>query len=233
MDFSTDVGASSRSGRQGPVVGDFWLRLTVRAQRPWRVGRAGDSSVSLDEWAVAHGFEVAHGVLDRGRTPCRPVLSTSAVGGLDELRRAAVVWAERLGDAGFSVVRTRIEAAPWDDGVPATDAEAASLPRHSHFAHRVTLRLPIPYDTQRLAFVAERHGAHVARDVRRVLSRGVQERVVTQGVRGVGRATARGCLDRLLDELVAEGFRPADAEECLVVDDDNPALDGGWVEEHG
>ncbi|MFD7220678.1 hypothetical protein ACFV9P_06635 [Streptomyces sp. NPDC059892] len=226
MDFSTETGASPHREPHrepqrdlGPIIsGDFETLLTVRADRPDRVA-------CLHDWAAAHGLAVSLVVLDRGRTPSRPTLTLPGRGTLDEQHRAAERCAERLAEAGFPVVRTKLVAAPWNEGVPQTDAEAAALPPHCHFEHHVTLRLPIPYDTQRLAAVAERHGAHVSRAARRVLSHGVQERSVTQRARGVGRPAARARLDALLDGLMVAGFRPADIAEEFVLHDDAPVPD--------
>ncbi|MFE7569702.1 hypothetical protein ACFU76_22495 [Streptomyces sp. NPDC057539] len=218
MDFSTETGASPELGRA--IEGDFKTLLTVRADRP-------DQVACLHDWAAAQGLAVTLVVLDRGRTPSRPTLTLPGTGTLDEQRRAAERCAERLAAAGFPVVRTRLVAAPWNEGVPGTDAEAASLPAYCHFEHHVTLRLPIPYDTHRLAAVAERHSAHVSRAARRVPARGVQERSVTQRARGVGRPAARARLDALLDGLMVAGFQPADIEEEFVLHDDAPIPDEG------
>lgn len=177
MDFSTDVGAAARRDPGPAVDGDFTTRLTVRADRP-------ETAARLADWAASHGLALTRVVLDRGRTPSRPVLTLRGTGTLDSQRRTAELWSVRLTEAGFAVIRTKIAAAPWNDGVPQSDAEAAVLPAGCHFVHRVTLRLPIPYDTKRLAVVAERHAARVSRAARRVLPGGVQERVLIQ----IGRA---------------------------------------------
>ncbi|MFJ9207669.1 hypothetical protein [Streptomyces sp. NPDC102264] len=222
MDFSTETGASPHREPQRDLgqtlKGDFQTLLTVRADRPDRVA-------CLHDWAAAHGLAVSLVVLDRGRTPSRPTLTLPGTGTLDEQHRAADRCAERLAEAGFPVVRTKLVAAPWNEGVPQTDGEAATLPPYCHFEHHVTLRLPIPYDTQRLAAVAERHSAHVSRAARRVLSRGVQERLLTQRARGVGRPAARARLDALLDGLMVAGFQPADIAEEFVLHDDAPVPD--------
>ncbi|MFJ2439091.1 hypothetical protein ACIOWG_01195 [Streptomyces sp. NPDC087658] len=224
MDFSTEIGASPQHGLGRTIEGEFTTRLTVRTDCP-------DRAAPLGEWAAAHGLALTPGVLDRGRTPSRPTLVLRGTGCLDEQRRAAERCVLRLAEAGFTVVRTKLEAAPWNTGVPQTDAEAATLPARCHFEHRVTLRLPIPYDTTRLTTAVQRYSAHVSRDARRALPGGVQERSVTQQVRGAGRPAARARLDALLDGLVGAGFQPADVEEEFVLYDDNPAVDGGWVEE--
>ncbi|MGW2057961.1 hypothetical protein ACWCOZ_29305 [Streptomyces sp. NPDC001840] len=216
MDFSTDTGRA--------IEGEFETHVTVRADRPGTVA-------ALAEWAAARGLKLTHIVLDRGRTPSQPMLTLRGSGSLDQQRRAAERCAEELARDGFTVVRTKTEAAPWNSGVPQTDAEAAALPAHCHFEHHIKLRLPIPYDTQRLAAVVERHSAHISRNARRVLSGGVQERFVTQRARGVGRPAARARLDALLDGLITAGFQPVDIEEEFVLHDDNPAVDSGWIEE--
>ncbi|MFJ5221976.1 hypothetical protein [Streptomyces sp. NPDC088400] len=225
MDFSTDPGASPRRALCRTIEGDFETHMTVRADhRP-------DTVVSLRDWAVVHGLAFTATVLDRGRTPSRPTLTLYGTGSLEEQLRAAEQCAARLAEAGFTVVRTKIEAAPWNEGVPQTDAEAATFPAHCHFEHRLKLRLPIPYDTKRLAAVAERHSAHVSRTARHILPGGVQERYVTQLARGVGRPVARARVDALLDGLIAAGYRPVDLREEFVLHDDNPTVDNGWTEE--
>ncbi|MGS2590344.1 hypothetical protein [Streptomyces hebeiensis] len=206
--------------------GDFATHLTVRTLR-----RRGVTAVPLHEWAAAQGLELTRTVLDRGRTPAGPVLTRRSRGTFEEQRSAAERWAGLLAGAGFTVVRTRIEAAPWNEDVPRTDAEAAALPAQLHFEHRATVRLSIPYDTGRLAAVAERHHAHVARTARQVLPGGTQERCVIQRVRSAGRPSARARLDALIDALIADGFRPVDVSEEFVLHDDNPAVDSGWSEE--
>jgi hypothetical protein len=226
MSFGANIGASSVRRDGAGVVGDFRILLTLGPS-----ARVRDPRV-LDEWAHRQGFTLDHGLLDRGRTPCRPVLSVEGSGDLPSQRATAERWAARLRDLGYRVARTRIEAAPWNDGVPQTDAEAeAEGLTHCHFTHRVTVRLRIPYDTRRLAATAGKHAAGLSRLVRKVPSRGVQERVVVQCVRGAGRTTARGRLEELLDGLLSCGFRAVDVEEVYVVHDDNPVADAGWYAE--
>ncbi|MEV7421529.1 MULTISPECIES: hypothetical protein [unclassified Streptomyces] len=224
MDFRTEIGASPRRDLDRSIEGDFETHLTVRADRR-------DRAAALGDWAAAHGLPLSHVVLDRGRTPSRPTLTLRGSGSLDGQRRATEGCVQRLAEAGFTVVRTKLVAAPWNDGVPQNDAEAAALPAHCRFEHRVTLRLAIPYHAGRLTAVVEEHRAHVSRDARRALPGGVQERVVTQHVAGAGRPAARARLETLLDALIDAGFQPADTHEEFVLYDDNPAADGGWVEE--
>ncbi|MEW1722235.1 hypothetical protein [Streptomyces sp. NPDC093109] len=236
MDFRAETGASPRRDLGRTIEGEFETQLTVRADRRGRVERADradrtDRAGALDEWAAAHGLRLTHVVLDRGRTPSRPTLTLRGSGRLDEQRHATERCVRRLAEAGFTVVRTRLAAAPWNEGVPRNGAEAAAFPACCRFEHRVTLRLPIPYHAGRLTAVVEQHAAHLSRDARRALPGGAQERAVTQRVRGVGRPVARVRLGALLDGITGAGFQPVDVQEEFVLYDDNPAADGGWVEE--
>ncbi|AXG80197.1 hypothetical protein [Streptomyces paludis] len=239
MDFRAETGASPRPDLSRTIEGDFETHLTVRTDRRGRAERAerahhadrADRAGALADWAAAHGLRLTHVVLDRGRTPSRPTLTLCGSGSLDEQRHATERCVRSLAEAGFTVVRTRLAAAPWNEGVPRNDAEAAALPAYCRFEHRVTLRLPIPYHAGRLTAVVERHTAHLSRDARRVLPGGAQERAVTQRLRGLGRPEARVRLEALLDALTRAGFQPVDVREEFVLYDDNPAADGGWVEE--
>ncbi|WP_329455714.1 hypothetical protein [Streptomyces sp. NBC_01497] len=207
-----DISSFSARRVGGQVVGDFRLRLTVG------VGRARE----VAGWARQWGFDVEGGVLDRGRTPGRPTVVRESAGDLPGQHAIAAQWAQRLAADGFRVVRTRIEAAPWNDGVPQTDDEAATSPPR-WFAQRVTVRLPIPYDTRRLSAVAGRHSARLSRQARTIPTRGAQDRVLVQCVREVGRQSARLRLEGLLGGLADAGLRAMDVEEAYVVYDDGPS----------
>lgn len=222
-------GPDGRDGPDGPdgtrdFAGEFETHVTI--------GTPQDDPRSVEalaRWAESHGIKFTHILLARGRTPSQPMLTLSGTGTLTGQRRTARALAERLTAAGFPVVRTKIEAAPWNDGVPRTAEDARRLPGHCHFEHHVKLRLPYGYDAALLAAVSERHDAHVSRNARRVHADGVQERFVTQRVHGSGRPAARAALEGLLAALTAAGFAPSETEEEFVVEDDNPGVDAGWL----
>ncbi|WP_051839171.1 hypothetical protein [Streptomyces sp. NRRL F-5126] len=208
-----DIGSSSPHRlAAGQIVGDFSLRFTLG------IGIGREPSA----WAREHGFLVEGGVLDRGRTAGRPTVVRECAGDLATQRARAEEWGGRLARDGFRVVRTRIEAAPWNEGVPQSDAEAAAFPCR-WFAHRVTVRAAIPYETGRLVRAAGGCSARLSRLARAVPARGVQERLLVQRAPGVGRRGARARLEELLAALVAAGFRAVDVEEAYVVHDDGPA----------
>ncbi|MGA3489271.1 nucleotidyl transferase AbiEii/AbiGii toxin family protein [Micromonosporaceae bacterium DT55] len=203
------------------VIGHFEIHITVAAPDVDRLALFADT----------HGLKYTHVVLDGGRTPSQPMLTLTGNGFLDGQRRTAEQWAARLRHAGLYVVRTKIEAAPWCSGVPATDEEAAAQPPGRYFEHHVKLLLP-PGVTPLVAAteLAERHDARLSRNARRIREDGHRERFVTQRCYGVGRAAARARLDALVAAFTADGHDIAAVEEEYVVFDDRIGLDAEWLE---
>ncbi|MFC4514070.1 hypothetical protein [Streptomyces ehimensis] len=206
-------------------AGDFEAHLTVRADD-------GPATVdALERYAAGHGMKCAHIVLDRGRTPSQPMLTLRGSGRLPVVREAVEAAARGVRGAGFAVVRTKIEATPWAEGVPRTDAEAAALGARYYFEHHVKLLLTPGTDTSALTALAEAHAAHLSRNARRVRADGRAERFVTQRCRLVGRPTAERRLDALLTALRDAGYDMASSEREFVVHDSDETVDDGWIDE--
>ncbi|MBB1252032.1 hypothetical protein [Streptomyces alkaliterrae] len=215
---------SVRLAVQGRLfAGDFEIHLTVDG--------TGDELSGLEDFARAHGLKCAFIVLDRGRTPWQPMITQRAQGTLAEAADSAEATAAGLSAAGFRVVRTKVEATPWSDGVPRDDSAARSLPGDQYFEHHVKLLLPADAELAALARLAERHGAHVSRNARRRRDDGPAERFVTQRCRGVGDTTASCRLSDLTAELTAAGWEIISSEREFVVYDSAQALDAGWIRE--
>lgn len=201
------------------LTGEFEAHLTVRA----------DAS-RLEEHAAAHGLKFTHIVLERGRTPSQPMLTLHRRGSLPAVREAVEDAARALRDAGFEVVRTKIEAAPWAEGVPDTDEEAAALGPRYYFEHHIKLLLGSP-SREGLPELAAAHTAHLSRNVRRIRPDGRTERFVTQRCRLVGRRTAQARLDALTADLRRDGWEIVSTEREFVVHDSDESLDHGWITE--
>ncbi|MFB7471318.1 hypothetical protein [Kitasatospora sp. NPDC056184] len=202
--------------------GDFEVHLTVRP----------GAAEALAAWAAEHGLKFTHILLARGTAPSQPMLTLRATGPLDEVAGTAARTARRLAGAGFAVLRTKIEAAPWARGVPAEDGDAAAHGPARYFEHHVKLLLPGPAPAPGLADLAVRHGAHLSHNPRRVREDGRFEWFVTQRCRRVGLATAGRRLEALLAELTADGHRIASVEREFVAVDSDEALDAGWLTEN-
>jgi hypothetical protein len=204
-------------------TGEFETHLTIRA--------ADDADVvRLRAWAAPRGLKCTHIVLARGQSISQPMLTRHGGGELAEQRTAATELAQELHAAGFDVTRVKIEAAPWNSGVPQSDVEGKSHPRERYFEHHVKLLLEAGADIAPLTAIAQRHAAHVSRSALRQRDDGREERFVTQRCCRVGRATAHAALDQLVTALTSANYEIIDVEEEFVVYDSNVALDAGWIE---
>lgn len=199
-------------------AGEFETHITVAADPQPTVGK-------LAEWARHHGLTCLHIVVEGAAVPSQPMLSLRGRGTLGERLRAAAEVAAGLAEAGFRVVRTKIEAAPDNRDVPRTDAEAAARTDGRYFEHHVKLLMDPAADCAAPADLASRYAARLSRNARRVRPDGLAERFVTQHCRGVGRDGAERLLQRLLDGLAAAGHRIAEVEREYVVFDSNADLD--------
>lgn len=204
------------------ITGDFEIHLTVNAGERHK----------LAAFAEENGLKLTHILLDRGVSPSQPMLTLAGSGTLDRQRGKAERWVERLKELGIQVVRVKIEAAPWNEGVPATDDEAKVQPAPRYFEHHVKVLLP-EGDLARLrelTELAEAHRARPSRSVRRKRADGWEERFVTQRVGMVGRTSAGEWLEALVDALRAAGHEIVAVEQEYVVVDDNLRLDDGWFD---
>ncbi|MFJ7279062.1 hypothetical protein [Kitasatospora sp. NPDC098663] len=199
---------------------------------------------ALAGWAEGHGLKFTHILLARGAAPSQPMLTLRANGSLDEVAAATSGTTGRLARAGFTVLRTKIEATPWAAGVPVSDEDALPHGARRYFEHHVKLLLPDPLptadladlaDPARLADLAElavHHGAHLSHNPRRIRDDGRREWFVTQRCRLVGLSTAGRRLEALLQGLAADGREVVSVEREFVAVDSDEALDEGWISEH-
>lgn len=139
------------------------------------------------------------------------MLTVRGSGTLEDLHGLADGWRTDLAAAGLRVLRVKIEAAPWNEGVPVSDLDAFD---ELLFEHHVKVLLPSDdrHAVDRLRWVIVENGANVSRNARRRRGRH-EERFVTQRCRGVGRATARTRLDALLAVLRDGGYEVVEVEE--------------------
>ncbi|MFJ7250200.1 hypothetical protein ACIQWA_36955 [Kitasatospora sp. NPDC098652] len=229
------------------VRGGFEVHLTV----------GHGAADALAAWADGHGLKFTHILLERGASPSQPMLTLRADGTLEEVAALTARVRGRVERAGFTVLRAKIEATPWAEGVPASDEDAASHGAGRYFEHHVKLLLPAqaqalpqaqapaqtahpaqtpaadPARFAELTALAVRHGAHLSRNPRRTREDGRREWFVTQRCRLVGLASAGRRLDELLRDLSADGREVASVEREFVVVDSDETLDAGWITEPG
>jgi hypothetical protein len=202
-------------------AGDIETHLTIDLERPEQLSE-------LDQWGVENGWKCVHIVLDRGAHASQPMLTRHRKGTLPDELAAASEVCQTLRRLGWSVSRLKIEAAPWNQDVPQTEAEALAQPGERYFEHHVKLLLPTGADLASLKEIAAPHQAHLSRNARRQRADGYEERFVTQRCWAVGQREARHRLDKLLAAIGPLNYPVLEVEEEYVVYDSNLALDAGW-----
>jgi hypothetical protein len=202
------------------ISGDFELHLTVSERGGGR----------LAAFAEEHGLKASFIVLDKGEFAAQPMVTVRGSGTLTEQYPLARQWNDKLIEAGMDPVRIKVEAAPWNAGVPRTHEEAHTEPPERYFEHHVKVLLP---DTDGIAALGELvrpHGAKLSRNARRRRTDGSHERFVTQRCRYTCRPWAKEQLDKLVDAVRSAGHEVLDVEEEYVVADTAINLDRGWLD---
>ncbi|MFE9427497.1 hypothetical protein ACFYNO_31510 [Kitasatospora sp. NPDC006697] len=191
----------------------------------------------LGDWASARGLDFLHIVLARGRMASQPMVTLTGTGSLAGHRRTVAAAAEALQAAGYRPVRVKTEAAPWNTGVPADDAQAAALPADTYFEHHLKLRLGPAADRERITAVARAHGAHLSWNARRPAGEDGEDgeqRFLTQRCHRVGLPTAGRRLAGLLADLARiprpGGFEIRSVEREFVLHDSDITVDDGWLD---
>ena len=192
-----------------------------------------DGVGELSRFAVGRGIKLAHIVLDRGSVPSQPMLTLSGHGALTAQVEAAGSLSRDLTEAGFTVARVKVEAAPWNQDVPVDDEAAARLPGAMYFEHHVKVVLDGDARDGPLTALVDRFGARLSRNARRRRADGRAEWFATQRCRHVGLPAAGARLDALVGALTHAGHAPAEVEREFVVLDNAPWVDDGWLEQEG
>jgi acetyl-CoA acetyltransferase len=200
--------------------GHFEVHLTARTD-----DRA--AAERFAGWCHGRGLKCVHIVLARGATTDQPMATwrrsaTALSAVLTEAHRLAADAA----DAGFAVVRLKVEVDPNNVDVPVTDADPH--PPETYFEHHAKLLRPSGADRTELLAVCERHAAHLSRNAFRDGGE-VEERFVTLRNYGVGRVTALARMEQLLADLHALGETVVECESEFCVFDTNLNLDAGWL----
>lgn len=193
--------------------------------------RGDDATLDdVEAFARAHGLKFLQIQLPAGAQPRQPMLSLRACGPFERQRAEAHRLVEALAALGIAVTRTKIEAAPWNAGVP---AHGPCLRSEHYFESHVKLLLAPDCDTVALARAANAHGAHLSRNARCVREDGLVERFATLRTRNGGLAAITARADVLRSALAPQTLAILSVEIEYVVHDDNPALDAGWLPEEG
>lgn len=204
-------------------TGNFETHITVGLKDLDRVE-------ALEQWGINHGLKLLHIVLDRGVTVSQLMLTRHGQGSLTNELKTAFDSSQSLNAEGFTVTRIKIEVPQWNHSVPQSNAEALNHPGDRYFEHHIKLLLEPSADILPLIDLAERHSAHLSRNLFQTRSDQYHERFVTQRCISVGRVEAQQQLQTLLKAIATLRYVAIDVEAEFVVYDSNLDLDAGWIQ---
>jgi len=208
-----------------PCRGSFEAHLTVDADDLER--RAAFEALCAELGVKCVLIELAAGV-----HRSQPMTASYHRGELAAVLGEIDALHARLWDAGFPVVRVKIEAAAMNSGVPITDDEAAQI--DGYFEFHAKVRLPaVTSDLAALRALCESRSAHLSRNDRKRDERGVAERFITQRVYGAGRTRAASEFDALLRDLAQAGHAVVSMKREYTIYDGRLELDAGWLDQAG
>lgn len=187
-------------------------------------------SGAIERFASEHGLKLLQIELPRGEHPCQPMLSWRAESTLPQSLSAATAMTQRLKTQGIRVLRTKIEASPFNAEVPQAES---SRKAGRYFESHVKVLLRTLADETALYAIAMAHGAHLSRNARRVRSDGRAERFVTLRSGSCGYPAFARDTAMLEAALAPRVERVLEVEIEYVVYDSNLAIDAGWLPEEG
>ena len=188
------------------IRGGFEAHLTVDTDRP------GDFAALCAELGVDHvAIELPEGV-HRGQ----PMTASHHRGELAAVIDEVEALHARISAAGFTIVRTKLEAAANNEGVPLAEG---------YFEFHVKVGGERNREqNDELDTIAREHGGRLSRNGRS------GSRFITQRVYRADLATAEAQLDGLLAALDAAAISPSGIAREYTIYDSRIELDAGWLE---
>jgi hypothetical protein len=172
-------------------------------------------------------------VIDLGaELPVQPMTCSRITGSFSEAMLEAQRLRDVLTNAGFEVIRMKLEAAPWNAGVPESDAQAQKAPSGNYFEHHTKLKLPKTANLRLLEMLCESNNAHLSRNAFKVFTDGTSERLITQRHYGLGFASASLRFTAFLAVLKSFDFKVQKTISEYCVFDSNLELDAAWGSPH-
>jgi hypothetical protein len=172
-------------------------------------------------------------VIDLGaEQPVQPMTCSRITGSFSEAMIKANQLREVLTNAGFEVTRVKLEAAPWNAGVPESELQAQKVPSGNYFEHHTKLKLPKNANLRLLEMLCQTNNAHLSRNAFKVCSDGTSERLITQRHYGLGFVSASLRFNAFLEVLKSFDFIVEKTVSEYCVFDSNLQLDAGWGSPH-
>lgn len=129
---------------------------------------------------------------------------------------------------GFSVVRVKVEAAPWNAITPQTVQDLTGVEDGRYFEYHCKALVSASGDVDLLQHLCRASGAHLSRNAFKIMEHGGQERFVTLRMYGVALDQAQEQAQQLKNSLEQAGFdcQKSIMEYCVL--DTHIELDRGW-----
>jgi hypothetical protein len=208
-------------------IGEFETHITVEIDTVGGAEQANNMCEKLQQWCFKHRLKFLHILLDQGVNKSQPMITRRGIGNaIDELEKAQRL-SEVLTLDGFPVSRIKIEATPWSQGIPQSNAEASNYSSDQYFEHHIRLLLSPKTDLRCLKKIAQKYSAHLSCNALRLRHDNYQERFITQRCLSMGQIEARKHL-QLLSNAIKE-YEVISQEEEFVIYDNNIDLDRGWI----
>jgi hypothetical protein len=168
--------------------------------------------------------------LPQGVHRSQPMTCTRHQGTLSEVLAEAQALARLLSEAGFPVLRIKLEAAPFNADVPQTDEAAGLMPSANYFEYHVKVLLPEGAPLDALLECCRAHGAHLSTNAMKQRSGGRLVRFATLRCFGEGQRSADARVARLKAALSRLGQTEAKTVCEYTVFDSNANLDDAWMD---
>jgi hypothetical protein len=102
--------------------------------------------------------------LSRGDVPIQPMTCSTHKGNFTTVLKEVTELARHLKQAGFEVTRQKMEAAPFNQGIPMTAADAQNHPVDNYFEHHLKILFETESNLAEIQRVCMAHGAHLSRN---------------------------------------------------------------------
>ena len=167
--------------------------------------------------------------LPQGATPSQPMTSSYHRGDLADVIREVAALAVAVRQAGFEITRVKLEAVTTNEGIPASDEDAARFPAGNYFEFHAKVMLSVGADLAPLSALCIAHQSHLSSNAFKSDDQGV-ERFVTMRAYAVGRSNAERAFDVLLADLDGAGYTVTNRLREYTIYDSNSRVDAGWLD---
>jgi 3-methyladenine DNA glycosylase/8-oxoguanine DNA glycosylase len=137
--------------------------------------------------------------------------------------------AEQILQAGFDVVRIKIEAMTYNQDIPVEDWEVSHHPASNYFEFHIKALLPADTDLQALEQQCSEQGAHLSANALKQMAKGYHQRFITLRLYGLGRKSAQARFETLITSLRSQQIQLVQPQQEYTVYDSNLQLDAGWL----